>query len=205
MKEENETSANRNSDWKLVENHPIKIGQQDFLYNGYLYDSIPIGKGDIRRSNNNNEDLTDEVIYEGELYNSKRHGQGTVTEKVTKFGKESTTTHKGEFHFDKENSLFETTKTSIRYDGEQTKVTTYQKFTNGVAHAYSMIERDGFDVHRFEGINSKDQRKYIQITDRKNSSAILSQNVTNTIDPSAIITRGSTSTEKKNGEGMDDK
>ena len=172
-------------------------------YSGGLSGDKMLGKGTVKSLDNS---YTQKRSYDGEVYDGKEHGQGVYSQKVYKDGDYFIITDEGNFEYGEKHGLFTKTTFKKKVSKETIESTEYQRFSNGVPHVYLKTEKpDGSKVHQFEDIFFEDDKIFMTLKFEKNGSGTLIQNVTEMIEEDIHVRPASTSTEKKNGEGMDDK
>ena len=194
--------SNVSSDCISVENHIMQFGKQKLKvkYTGVLVNKKMSGKGTVKSLD---DDYPEGASYEGEVYDGKKHGKGTDIIQAYDNGDYIITKYEGEYQWDKKHGNFK--KICWRLNENKEPEETTQEFSYDVPHAYSSIIKDRNEVYQFKVKSLEDKEKYITLNVKKDGSVTLVQNVTNKIAQITPVRPALASTEKKNGEGMDDK
>ena len=201
LEQDTQKNTNRISELEQVKDHEMYFESQKVKYTGELLNGKMSQKGTVRCLDN-----TQKEAYEGEVYHGKKHGIGTDIKKEKKGGDHTITKDKGNFKWGEKHGHFTKTYLMKKSGQEIEQFKELQIFSNGVSHAYSIIEKpDGSKVHQFDEKYLDDKEVYLSLTFENDGSVILNQNVTQKIEEEIDITPALSSTEKKNGEEMDDK
>lgn len=203
MKHDPQPNPNENSTFEQVDDKEMYFEGQKVKYTGYLLNGKMYGKGSVRCLDNH---YSEKETYEGDVYNDSKHGKGKVFTKIYGDTGPSIIKDEGEFRWDKKHGDF--TKTTYKMKGgKQTQESIeYQRFSNDIPHGYSKtVKSNEVYAHQFKGepVHDKDKEVYVRIK-FENGKVFFIPSI-NHEGEEVEITPALSSTERKNGEEMDDK